>query len=132
MIQIPKSIVDEIIIQALSELPNEACGLLAGNDNVIKKKFGMINADVSPEHFTFDPSEQFKVMRAARTENLKIIANYHSHPETPARPSIEDIRLAYDENIIYVIVSLAFVVPEIKAYRIRQGEVEKIHIEILQ
>jgi proteasome lid subunit RPN8/RPN11 len=35
-----------------------------------------------------------------------MLAIYHSHPETPARPSAEDIRLALTPNVVYVIVSL--------------------------
>jgi len=117
-------------LQARAELPNEACGLLAGKGEVAQKRYGMTNADASPEHFTFLPAEQFQVLRSARTEGLDIIANYHSHPVTPARPSEEDIRLAFDPNILYVIVSLADVVPVVKAYRIKFGVVEQELVEI--
>lgn len=129
MIQIPKSIIDGIVLQARAEFPNEACGLLAGKVDRAQMRFGMTNADASPEHFSFLPSEQFKVLRAARAEGLDIIANYHSHPATPARPSEEDIKLAYDPNILYLIVSLAEKLPVLKAFRIRAGVVEQINIE---
>ncbi|HET9571624.1 MAG TPA: M67 family metallopeptidase [Bacteroidales bacterium] len=132
MIQIPRSIVDEIVNQAKAELPNEACGLLAGKGSIVEKRFAMTNADASPEHFTFLPSEQFQTLRSARAEGLDIIANYHSHPATPARPSEEDIKLAYDPNILYIIVSLASAIPVIKAFHIRQGTVEIVPVEILE
>jgi proteasome lid subunit RPN8/RPN11 len=130
MIRIPQDILEGIVLQARAELPNEACGLLAGKGEVAQKRYGMTNADASPEHFTFLPAEQFQVLRSARTEGLDIIANYHSHPVTPARPSEEDIRLAFDPNILYVIVSLADVVPVVKAYRIKFGVVEQELVEI--
>ncbi len=130
MIRIPQAILDAIVLQARSELPNEACGLLAGKGELAKQRFGMTNADASPEHFTFLPAEQFQVLRSARTEGLDIIANYHSHPVTPARPSEEDIKLAFDPNILYIIVSLAAEEPVVKAFHIRQGVVENVAVEI--
>jgi proteasome lid subunit RPN8/RPN11 len=130
MIRLPRSIVDEIVVQARAELPNEACGLLGGKGEQALKRYGMTNADASPEHFTFVPAEQFQVMRSARAEGLDLIANYHSHPVTPARPSEEDIKLAYDPNILYIIVSLATDEPVVKAFHIRQGVVENVPVEI--
>jgi len=132
MIQIPRSIINGIVLQARAELPNEACGLLAGKGEVAEYRYGMTNADASSEHFTFVPAEQFQVMRSARSEGLDIIANYHSHPATPARPSEEDIRLAFDPNILYVIVSLAEPTPVVKAFHIRQGIVENVPVNILE
>ncbi|MDR2783989.1 MAG: M67 family metallopeptidase [Treponema sp.] len=116
MIQIPKHIIESIFKQAYEELPNEACGLLTGIDGVVHKQHALTNIDRSPEHFSFDPQEQFAVLKEARSCGQKILANYHSHPATPARPSQEDIRLAYDSGIIYVIVSLAEETPDIKAF----------------
>jgi proteasome lid subunit RPN8/RPN11 len=131
MIKIPQYIIDGIILQAQDELPNETCGLLAGKGNVIHKRFAMTNTDHSPEHFSFDPSEQFQVLRSARSEGLELIANFHSHPETPSRPSIEDIRLAYDPDILYLILSLAAETPVLKAFRIQNGISNEESIEIV-
>ncbi|MDR0833086.1 MAG: M67 family metallopeptidase [Candidatus Symbiothrix sp.] len=124
MIRIPQSIIDGIVAQAKNELPNEACGLLVGTENEVVKQFPLTNLDHSPEHFSFDPKEQFGVLKEARAEGLQIIANYHSHPESPARPSEEDIRLAFDPDIIYIILSLQDIDnPVIKAFSIKDGNV---------
>ena len=123
MIRVPQHIIDAIFEQAYKELPNETCGLLAGTQTEVVKLFPMTNIDHSSEHFSFDPAEQFKVLREARAEGLQIIANFHSHPETPSRPSEEDIRLAYDPNILYFIASLATEIPVLKAFRIQNGKV---------
>jgi proteasome lid subunit RPN8/RPN11 len=106
MIVIPQRIIDEMIAQARKELPDEACGLLVGKGNEVLQCYPLTNIDHSPEHFSFDPKEQFGVLKEARKEGREILANYHSHPESPARPSEEDIRLAFDPDIIYIIVSL--------------------------
>ena len=41
-----------------------------------------------------------------RANGLKPIGNWHSHPESPSRPSEEDKRLANDSNASYLILSL--------------------------
>ncbi|MDR1666191.1 MAG: M67 family metallopeptidase [Bacteroidales bacterium] len=127
---IPQSVLDAVIRQAYDELPNEACGLLVGLNGQVHQHYPLNNVDHSPEHFSFDPKEQFRVLKEARADGLKIIANYHSHPATPARPSQEDIRLAYDPDIIYLIVSLAGEKPDAKAFSIRNGAVTPVEIEI--
>jgi proteasome lid subunit RPN8/RPN11 len=131
MILIPQSIIDGIVTQARNELPNEACGLLVGKGNEAFRQYPLTNIDHSPEHFSFDPKEQFQVLREARKAGLQIIANYHSHPESPARPSEEDIRLAFDPEIIYIILSLQEKEnPVIKAFAIREGEKEEIELKV--
>ncbi|HLP04957.1 MAG TPA: M67 family metallopeptidase [Paludibacter sp.] len=132
MIKLPAYIYDGIVAQAYAELPNEACGLLTGKGNEVVKQHIMTNVDRSNEHFSFDPAEQFQVLRAARSEGLEIVANYHSHPGTPSRPSVEDIRLAYDPDILYLIVSLAAEIPVLKAFRIVDGVSSEVGIEVVQ
>ncbi len=131
MIKIPQHIYDGIVKQAKEELPNEACGLLVGVADEVKKRFPLTNVDHSPEHFSFNPAEQFRVLRTARSEGFQILANYHSHPETPSRPSAEDIRLAYDPNILYLILSLASEDPVLKAFQIVNGVSTEIPIQII-
>lgn len=131
MIEIPQHIIDAIIKQAYNELPDEACGLLTGEGNSVRKQYALTNTDHSPEHFSFDPKEQFAVLKEARKDNLRIIANYHSHPATAARPSEEDIHLAYDPDITYIIVSLAEADPVIKAFSIRECMVQPVEIKII-
>ena len=76
----------------------------------------------SSEHFSLDPKEQFSIIRQARNEGSEIIGVCHTHPASPARPSAEDIRLAYDPNIIYVIASFYNETRDIKAFRIAGGK----------
>ena len=129
MIRVPQHIIDGIIHQAKQELPNEACGYLVGKADEVSQQYPLTNTDHSPDHFSFDPAEQFDVLRSARNGGLEIVANYHSHPSTPARPSEEDIRLAYDPNILYFILSLAEATPVLKAFRIENGQVSQVEIK---
>lgn len=129
MIQIHRQIADEIFLHAKRARPVEACGYLAGKGNVVTELFPMKNLDESSTHFTMDPAEQFKILKETRNKGLDIIAIYHSHPDTPARPSDEDIRLAFDPNISYVIASL--VDNSIKSFKIKENKSEVEKIEFL-
>lgn len=131
MLRISQQIINDLFAHARKGLPEEVCGYLAGIGRVVTGHFELTNIDHSNEHFSFDPAEQFQVVREARKAGLEILANYHSHPESPARPSQEDIRLAFDPNISYVIVSLAAELPDIKSFRIQNGEVEKEEIQVV-
>ena len=121
MLVIPKAVFDQIIAHASADLPNEACGYLAGVNNDVSVAYELTNVDQSVDHFSFDPAEQFKTVKDARSKDLEIIANYHSHPSSPARPSVEDIRLAFDPSMSYVIVSLMTFVPVVKSFKIKDG-----------
>ncbi len=125
MLKIVKEEYDRIIAHAVSGLPNEACGLVAGTregeDRIIYKAYCLNNTDMSPEHFSMDPKEQFKAISDIRANALELLGNFHSHPATPARPSEEDIRLAFDPRLIYIIVSLKDGAPVLKGFSIRQG-----------
>lgn len=110
MITLSKTDYEKIIAHAKSELPNEACGLIAGKkdgkNKHIEKVYLLTNTDHSPEHFSLDPKEQLAAVKDMRASGLAPLGNWHSHPETPSRPSDEDKRLAYDSTASYLILSL--------------------------
>ncbi|MCR5338322.1 MAG: M67 family metallopeptidase [Lachnospiraceae bacterium] len=110
-ITIAKSDFEKMYEHARSERPNEACGLIAGLDaedgtRVIRKVYLLTNIDHTNEHFSIDPREQLSAIRDMRSEGLKPLGNWHSHPESPSRPSEEDKRLANDSKASYLILSL--------------------------
>ena len=129
--KIRKAVLRQMFIHAKKEAPVEACGYLAAQDGIIVAAYELTNIDRSQEHFSFDPKEQFAAMKKARTRGLEICAVYHSHPASPARPSAEDIALAHDPNMLYVIASLAGGQEEIRAFRIRNQQVEPEPLEVL-
>lgn len=110
MIKLSKSDYEKILAYAEKELPNEACGLIAGivenGDKTIKEVYLLTNIDHSNEHFTLDPKEQLATIKDMRNKGYAPLGNWHSHPESPSRPSEEDKRLAYDSKASYMILSL--------------------------
>ncbi|MDR3114536.1 MAG: M67 family metallopeptidase [Treponema sp.] len=123
-----------MVAHAQEGFPNEACGLLAGevqgDEKVIKKVYCLNNLDQSPEHFSMAPEEQFKAVADLRKNGLVLLGNFHSHPGSPARPSDEDIRLAFDPTLSYVIISLQAGEPVLKSFLIRQGTVSEEAVQV--
>jgi proteasome lid subunit RPN8/RPN11 len=130
-LRIEKKILSALLAHGRREEPNEACGYLAAKDGVVCRHFELRNIDAAPDHYSMDPAEQFAVIRRMRDEGLQVAAVYHSHPETPARPSVEDIRLAHDPGMTYVIVSLMAGVEPVRAFKIKQGEVLDVPLQVL-
>ena len=136
MLQIKKSDYEKIISHAVKELPNEACGLIAGivedEVKVVKEVYLLTNADASKEHFSMKPEEQLAAIKDMRAKGYEMFGNWHSHPESPSRPSEEDKRLAHDSGADYLILSLQDRDnPVLNAFRIRDhAEVSKEEIFI--
>ena len=110
MIKISKDNYKKILAHAESCLPEEACGLIAGevsdSGKIIRKVYLLTNIDHSSEHFSLDPKEQLAAVKDMRANGLVPLGNWHSHPESPSRPSEEDKRLAFDKKASYLILSL--------------------------
>ncbi len=130
-LDIPNHIFEQMAEQARVEAPIEACGILAGTNSKVQKFYKMKNAEGRGDHFMMDPKEQFAVIKDIRSSSLELLAVYHSHPETPARPSNEDIRLALTPNVVYLILSLQNGnAPAMKGFRVDNGTVIDVPVEI--
>jgi proteasome lid subunit RPN8/RPN11 len=125
MILIPQAIHDDMLAHAREGFPLEVCGILGGSDDKVSAIYRMTNTDASNEHFMMEPKEQFAAIKDLRAKELSMLAIYHSHPETPARPSEEDIRLALTPMVSHLIISLVDPrQPVMKSYKINQGQVD--------
>jgi proteasome lid subunit RPN8/RPN11 len=132
MIRIPQAIYDDMIAHAQEGFPLEVCGILGGTEDAVTVQYRMTNTDASNEHFMMEPKEQFSVVKDLRANALTMQAIYHSHPETPARPSEEDIKLALTPDVSYIIVSLAEAgTPVVKSFKITAGTVVAEAIQII-
>ena len=131
--KIPQEIIEILISQARQDAPNETCGYLLGTSgpegDVVTENYWMENIDHSPEHFSFAPKDQFTALRYARSKGLKILANWHSHPASPSRPSQEDLRLANDPTIRYAILSLHEGI-HLNSFKIQNGEVVNTEVHL--
>ena len=132
-LKIPSGIFKQMVAQAKVQAPVEACGILAGKDNKVEKLYETTNVDNSTDHFMMEPKEQFAVVKDIRSVGLEMLAIYHSHPRTPARPSAEDVRLALTPRVTYVIVSLRYRDhPVAKGFLLENGNIIKVPVKIME
>jgi proteasome lid subunit RPN8/RPN11 len=115
-----------MLTHAQNQFPLEACGLIAGRVNPenpdlieISQAYPVKNIFQSRERFGIDPKDQLAAIKAFRDLGLTPLGNFHSHPETPARPSQEDLKLYLDDQAIYLIISLADRRPVLKAFGLK-------------
>ena len=125
---------DEIVQYAKKHLPEESCGLIAGeidgDNKTIKKVYFLENTDHAEDHFTLNPKEQLEAVKDMRKNGYKPLGNWHSHPSSPSRPSVEDIKLAYDKGASYMIVSFLTKAPVINSFHIENDQYEKEDLRI--
>jgi proteasome lid subunit RPN8/RPN11 len=125
---IPRQIFVEMLNHCKGDYPNEACGILAGKGKATSRLYKMANTEKSPVSYSMDPTEQFKVMKDMRTNDLSMVAIFHSHPSSPAYPSDKDVGLAFYEDSAYIIVSLMEREAIVKAFSIRERDIKEIGI----
>lgn len=115
---------EKLVEHSKREVPNEACGILAGRNQRVEKVYEMVNTDNSAKTFFMEPKQQLKVMKEIRNSGLEMIGIYHSHLETGAYPSAHDVELAYYPEVSYVIVSIKDGGnPSIRSFKIVEGKV---------
>ena len=131
MIIIKKKDYNKLVEYSKQELPNEACAIMAGKNNSIFKVYLTKNIQKKPDSFLMAPEEQFKVIKDIRKEKLKMLGIFHSHPDSPAMPSIRDISMAFYPEVVYFILSLEDSDnPLLKGFRIIDRKVSNEDIKI--
>ena len=129
---IPKDLLEKILDHCKMAFPNEACGILAGKGEQVSRVYAMTNIEPSPVSYFMDPGEQFRVQKEMRDRGERMMAIFHSHPQSPAYPSAKDVQLAFYEDAFYVIVGLSeSKVNEIMAFTITEGNVREIDFRVV-
>jgi proteasome lid subunit RPN8/RPN11 len=127
VLRLPRSSYLEMIGWAYDALPNEACGLFAGDP--LTGEVGVFypcrNAAESSRIYEVDPKDHLRADRDAEDRGLEIIGVMHSHTHTEAYPSPTDVAQAVDPNWHYVIVSLRDEAPILRSYRLVVGQIEE-------
>ncbi|MFB6344854.1 MAG: Mov34/MPN/PAD-1 family protein [bacterium] len=103
--ELSKDVEDKMVEHASEDAPLETCAVLFGSELTIDDYYPMENTDESEVHFTFDPQQQLKAMKEARSRGKDIIGIYHSHPaiDSQAYPSEEDRRHGWEEYVYFIL-----------------------------
>ena len=127
---VPRPLLDEIIAHARAEAPNECCGMIASRDGEAVEVRRAVNAAASPLRYEIDGAEQYRIQTEIDDAGLELGAIYHSHTRSAPYPSQTDINLAFYPDSLYVIVGLAGDEPEVRAFRIVDGDVQEATLEV--
>ena len=129
---IDKRYIEEMIAHARQEAPIECCGVLGGKAGRVLKLYRATNAEHSPYRYNIDSQDLFRINRECEENGWQFLGIYHSHTASEAYPSPTDVRLAFWPESLYFIVSLSSPEnPEVRAFRILDGEVTEEEIEIV-
>jgi proteasome lid subunit RPN8/RPN11 len=161
-VKIPNPILEELVAEARRASPHECCGLLAGESGQVTQHYRITNIvasegaelanfddakvahlqRLSPEEradiaFVMDAREMSQALKDMRAKKLDLQVIYHSHPHSPSRPSITDIKNATDFESVRKVLNLAEPLhliislenpnhPVLNAFRLTNGEVVRV------
>jgi [CysO sulfur-carrier protein]-S-L-cysteine hydrolase len=134
---IPRDVYEDMVAHCRTGLPNEACGFLGGNEDVVERLYCLPNQAESPVFYRPAPREMIAAYNDMDERGLELLAIFHSHVATAPRPSPTDVHEARIPAV-YVIVSLADPDdPQTRGWHIHktdwsvdEGEVEEVDLVI--
>jgi proteasome lid subunit RPN8/RPN11 len=118
---LPDAVAAAIIAHARDAAPHECCGLLLGDRTRIIAAVRANNAADDPSRrYLVDPHDHFAALRIGRSRGQEVIGAYHSHPRSDAAPSATDQAESF-EQFLYLIVGLGLEPPEVRAWKLADG-----------
>ncbi len=133
---ITSSVADELLDHARAEVPNEACGLLAGDlaSGRATAFHPARNEEASPLRYNVHPDDLVRIVFGIEDAGQDLVGIFHSHTHTPAVPSPTDLRTAQYPDAFYVLVTLsdpnAGPADSLRAWRIRDGASTEVELRI--
>jgi proteasome lid subunit RPN8/RPN11 len=125
-----QSQIDEMVAHARDDVPNECCGVVGSKNGVAQEVHRAVNAAASPLRYEIDSADFLRIYNLIDDADQEVGAIYHSHTRSAAYPSQTDINLALWPDALYIIVSLAEVEADVKAFAIVDRKVEEVTLEI--
>jgi proteasome lid subunit RPN8/RPN11 len=122
-VRISRSLYDEMIAHAREDAPNECCGMIAAQDGRAVQLYRAV--------YEVDPQDQYRIEMAIEDAGMELGAIYHSHTRSEPYPSQTDINLAFHPDALYVIVGLNGSEPDVRAWRIVDGEVSAGDLQVV-
>jgi proteasome lid subunit RPN8/RPN11 len=114
-----------------SEVPLEACGIVAGKEGFSEQIFEISNELQSPVLFRMHPKQQLTAMLEIEEKSLQMLAIYHSHPAGPPRPSTTDIQEATFPEVLQLIWSSLNGDWHANAFNISSNSVHQVEVNVL-
>jgi len=132
VLRLERDAFDVICDLAFREYPLEMCGLIAGvpgADHAVRF-YPCRNDAESAKVYTVNPKDHLRAEMDADDRDWEIHGVVHSHTHSEPYPSPTDVRQAPVPDWHYVIVSLKRDAPELRSYRIIDGEITEEPVEL--
>lgn len=135
-IRIALPVAEAMLVHARAEMPNEACGLLAGSlaGGRASRYHPARNAEASPLRYSVHAEDLVRITFAIEDDGEDLVAIFHSHTRSPAVPSPTDRRAAMYPDQFYLLATLAdpraAPATALRAWRIRGEVVVEVSLEI--
>jgi proteasome lid subunit RPN8/RPN11 len=132
MLYINKKYIDQISEMAVASKSIEICGVISGINESAKEIYPIDNQAKSNTFFEFDTKQQFRIWRKMDEDGHEPLVIYHSHTQSRAYPSKDDVVYANEPYAHYLIISIdEKYKKEIRSYRIIDGNVYEENISIV-
>jgi proteasome lid subunit RPN8/RPN11 len=109
MLAVPEALIVRLRAHAAACYPRECCGFLIGRieraELVVTDMSLLPNAASAPDRFLMPPENMLEAVRTTWSQDLDLLAIYHSHCDGEAFPSEADRREAIP-GLIHVILSI--------------------------
>ena len=135
-VHIPRKLINQILEQAQQSPGKEICGLVSSrysnNSNQPANCYPIANTSTEPGHrYLMDPKQQIDTFRIMRERGEELYAIYHSHPESSASPSAEDLQQASYPEALHIIISLNTTgTLQIKGFRLKAKLATPVDISV--
>ncbi len=130
MFQVTRDVYAQLVSLALDEYPLEACGLVAGPlaatggpGDIGRIFYPCRNDAASARIYTVNPQDFMRAETDADDRDWEINCVVHSHTHSEPYPSPTDVEAAISPYWHYIIVSLKREAPEVRSYRMVDGEI---------
>ena len=123
--------IEEMDTYCRSRAPEEACGIIAGSDNIVASIHPAENDLHSPIAYRVSPTDQIRIFNEIYDQDLDDIGYFHSHPVSEPFPSLTDVREVHIGPVRLVILSLRESNPEVRSFWVNEGKILEEEIEIV-
>lgn len=129
-IWISKQHLDEMRKHVEANLPEEACGLVAGKEGRSQRVYLVENILHSPIRYRMNPEGQLKAFIELEQNGWELLAIFHSHPRGPEHPSATDTDEAYYPEAAHLIWSYTDGEWRCLAFRIVEQKIAKVVVNL--
>jgi proteasome lid subunit RPN8/RPN11 len=129
VVQIASDLLAQIVAHAQRDAPNECCGFVTMRDGRAVEVRPAENLAASPLRFEIGGPDTLWLLDAL-DDGLEAVV-YHSHTRSAPYPSQTDVNFAaHWPGVLWLIVGVAAGEPEVRTYRIDDGEVAEVAVHV--